>query len=113
MVSYRFCWYSCWYHGSTWIDTNNGQTTDLAIKQFTPKEKQYSVSDRGGLSLLVKPNNTKAWRYNYRYGGKQKTLKWIGGSEPHPAASGEQPNLQLNQKKVPVRSTPPLRMIMI
>jgi len=24
--------------------------------------------------LLVKPNGTKAWRFNYRFNGKQKTL---------------------------------------
>lgn len=48
--------------------------TDLAVKQMEAREKQYAVSGGDGLRLLIKPNGTKAWRYNYRYGGKQKTL---------------------------------------
>jgi len=32
------------------------------------------VSDGGGLSLQIDPNGGRYWRYNYRFGGKQKTL---------------------------------------
>lgn len=48
--------------------------TDVAVKQAKPKDKAYYLPAGDGLRLLVKPNGTKAWRYNYRFDGKQKTL---------------------------------------
>lgn len=48
--------------------------TDVAVKQILARERPFTLSDGAGLSLLIKPNGTKAWRYNYRFGGKQKTL---------------------------------------
>jgi integrase len=48
--------------------------TATAVKQAKPKTKAYSLSDGGWLYLFVKPNGTKAWRFNYRINGKQKTL---------------------------------------
>ena len=48
--------------------------TATAVKQAKPKTKAYSLSDGGWLYLFVKPNGTKAWRFNYRFHGKQKTL---------------------------------------
>ena len=47
--------------------------TALAVKQAKAKDKNYSLADGGGLYLLVKAQG-KYWRYNYRFGGKQKTL---------------------------------------
>lgn len=47
--------------------------TALAVKQAKSKDRNYSMVDGGGLYLLVKPQG-KYWRYNYRFGGKQKTL---------------------------------------
>ena len=48
--------------------------TATAVKNAKPRTKAYNMSDGGGLYLLVKPNGTKAWRFNYRFSGKQKTL---------------------------------------
>jgi len=48
--------------------------TATAVKQAKPRTKAYSLSDGGWLYLFVKPNGTKAWRFNYRINGKQKTL---------------------------------------
>ncbi len=48
--------------------------TATAVKQAKPKPKPYKLADGGGLYLHVKPNGTKAWRFNYRFNGKQKTL---------------------------------------
>lgn len=48
--------------------------TDVAVRQAEPQERDCWLADGGGLRLLVKPNGTKAWRYGYRFGGKQKTL---------------------------------------
>ena len=45
-----------------------------AASNAKPETKTYNLSDGGGLYLLVKPNGTKAWRFNYRFNGKQKTL---------------------------------------
>ena len=45
-----------------------------AASNAKPETKTYNLSDGGGLYLLVKPNKTKAWRFNYRFNGKQKTL---------------------------------------
>ncbi len=47
--------------------------TGTSVKQGKPRDKAFSLVDGGGLYLLVKPAG-KYWRYNYRYGGKQKTL---------------------------------------
>ncbi len=48
--------------------------TALGIKAAKGREKQYKLSDSGGLHLLVLPSGGRYWRINYRYLGKQKTL---------------------------------------
>jgi integrase len=48
--------------------------TDATAKQASAKDKDYKLSDGGGLYLLVKTNGSKCWRYAYRFDGKQKTL---------------------------------------
>ena len=53
---------------------NRYKLNDMQVKKSKPKEKDFKVSDGGGLHLLVKKNGTKCWRYSYRFGGKQKTL---------------------------------------
>lgn len=45
-----------------------------AVRNAKPRTKGYNLTDGGGLYLFVKPNGTKAWRFNYRFNGKQKTL---------------------------------------
>ncbi len=49
----------------------------LTVKQIDsskPKEKDYKLSDGGGLYLLVKTNGEKYWRLKYRIDGKEKLL---------------------------------------
>ena len=48
--------------------------TMIAIKNATPKKKQYRLADGRGLYLLVKPTGAKCWRYDYRFAKKRKTL---------------------------------------
>ncbi len=48
--------------------------TDTAIRNAKPKEKPYKLQDEKGLYLLVNPNGSKYFRYNYRCAGKRKTL---------------------------------------
>ena len=52
----------------------HSKLTDIVIKTSKPSEKDYKLSDGGGLHLLIKKNGTKCWRYSYRYARKQKTL---------------------------------------
>ncbi len=47
--------------------------TAVKIKAAKPKEKQYKLTDGGGLYLLVSPTGAKYWRINYRYAGKYRT----------------------------------------
>jgi len=48
--------------------------TEIEIKKAKAKDKQYRMTDGGGMCLLVHPNGGKYWRLAYRFGGKQKTL---------------------------------------
>ncbi|WP_288427360.1 integrase arm-type DNA-binding domain-containing protein [uncultured Pantoea sp.] len=44
------------------------------IDTAKPREKEYKLTDGGGLYLLVKPNGAKYWRLKYRVMGKEKKL---------------------------------------
>ena len=48
--------------------------TALAVKQAKPKEKDYKLSDGGGMYLLVTKKGSKYWRLKYRFAGKEKGL---------------------------------------
>lgn len=48
--------------------------SDTQVRQAKPKEKDFKMTDGGGLYLLVKHNGAKCWRYDYRFAGKRKTL---------------------------------------
>ena len=48
--------------------------TATAVKQAKPKDKDYKLSDGGGLFLLIKTNGSKYWRYKYRSLSKEKLL---------------------------------------
>lgn len=51
-----------------------GKLTALLVKSAKPGPKQDKLTDGGGLYLLVMPNGSKYWRYDYRYREKRKTL---------------------------------------
>ena len=77
LQSYWLCWYRSWYLGSIKIGYQQMaalKLTDTAIKASRPAERDYKISDGGGLNLLIKKNGTKCWRYSYRFASKQKTL---------------------------------------
>ena len=48
--------------------------TDLELRRSKPQEKPYTLSDGGGLSILIEPNGSKGWRFRYRFDGKPKML---------------------------------------
>jgi len=48
--------------------------TDTAIKKAQPAEKQYTMTDSGGLYLLVMPAGGKLWRWSYRYEKRERLM---------------------------------------
>ncbi|QBY42163.1 tyrosine-type recombinase/integrase [Arsenophonus nasoniae] len=48
--------------------------TARQIDNSRAKDKDYKLSDGGGLHLLIKTNGSKYWRLKYRVGGKEKLL---------------------------------------
>ncbi|MDY0040626.1 MAG: Arm DNA-binding domain-containing protein [Desulforhabdus sp.] len=48
--------------------------TDTATRSAKPAEKPIKLTDGGGLYLLLQPNGSRWWRFDYRFDGKRKTL---------------------------------------
>ena len=48
--------------------------SDITIRNAKPEIKDKRFNDGGGLYLLVKPNGSKWWRFDYTIKGKRKTL---------------------------------------
>ena len=44
--------------------------TTTEVKSYKAESKMYKKPDGKGLWLVVKPNGTKSWRYDFRYGDK-------------------------------------------
>jgi integrase len=51
-----------------------GKLTATAVRQAKGQANPTKLPDGGGLYLLVRPNGSKYWRYDYRFAGKRKTL---------------------------------------
>lgn len=90
----------------------HSKLTDIVIKATKPSDKDYKLSDGGGLHLLIKKNGTKCWRYSYRYAKKQKTLalgvypdislksaRTAHAQAKAELASGSDPSLEKKQKR--------------
>jgi hypothetical protein len=57
--------------------------TTIGITNLRPKKADYRVTDGGGLYILVRPNGSKLWRYDYRLDGSRRTHsigEWGEGS---------------------------------
>jgi integrase len=52
--------------------------TYIQINAAKPKEKAWTLSDSQSLYLVIQPNGSKLWRFNYRFLDKQKKLH-LGG----------------------------------
>ncbi|MDP3087038.1 MAG: integrase arm-type DNA-binding domain-containing protein [Methylotenera sp.] len=48
--------------------------TDTKIRAAKGQDKDYKLADEKSLYLLIKPNDSKLWRMNYRFEGSQKSL---------------------------------------
>ena len=53
--------------------------TDTKVRSAKPEEKEYSLVDGDGMSLLVKPGGSKYWRFRFRFGGDRFYLLCIVG----------------------------------
>ncbi len=47
---------------------------ELDVKFATRRDRDYKLSDGGGLYALIRPNRTKLWRMKYRFDGREKML---------------------------------------
>ena len=52
--------------------------SETACRTAKGKEREYKLSDGGGLYLLVKPSGARLWNQAYRFAGKQKKLSHGG-----------------------------------
>lgn len=48
--------------------------TDTAIRKAKPTDKSQKLVDGRGMYLLLKSDDSRYWRMDYRHGGKRKTL---------------------------------------
>lgn len=48
--------------------------TDAALKNLRPKEKDYKVTDRDGMYVVVRPTGAVIFRLDYRLNGRRETL---------------------------------------
>ena len=46
----------------------------IKVLNLKPKGNDYRVADDGGLYILVRPNGSKLWRYDYRLAGARRTF---------------------------------------
>jgi hypothetical protein len=51
-----------------------GQLTDLKLRNLETRDKPYKVADGNGLFVLVSPSGLRAWRWKYRFAGREKVL---------------------------------------
>jgi hypothetical protein len=49
---------------------------DVVYRAAKSKDKDYTINDGDGLVLLVKSTGVKAWRFIYRFSGKQNRLSF-------------------------------------
>lgn len=78
--------------------------TDAAIRRIALGEKPFKVADMHGLYLLVKPNGSRYWRWNFSHSGKRQTLSL--GVYPEVSLK-EAREKRMEAKKLLVRGTNP------
>ncbi|NTV13944.1 MAG: integrase arm-type DNA-binding domain-containing protein [Desulfobulbaceae bacterium] len=63
--------------------------TPLQLSNAKPKDKDYKLTDGGGLYLLVTTSGGKLWRLKYRFGGREKLLS-VGAYPQIPLSDARQ-----------------------
>ncbi|TXL67276.1 DUF4102 domain-containing protein [Zeimonas arvi] len=54
--------------------TGTVKLTDKAVRALASRDKPYKASDGAGLYLLVNPNGSRLWRFDYQLDGKRGTV---------------------------------------
>jgi hypothetical protein len=57
-----------------WAKRRAEMLSDVAIQILKPKEKPYTVTDRGGMYVLVSTTGTGSFRLDYRLNGRRETV---------------------------------------
>jgi integrase len=52
------------------------ELSDTKIRNAKPADKEFTLADGQGLSVVVRPNGTKLWLYRYRFGGKRRNMSF-------------------------------------
>lgn len=50
--------------------------TSVEISQAKPRDKEYKLTDGGGLYILVRPNGAKLWKHKVRIHGREQKLSY-------------------------------------
>jgi hypothetical protein len=48
--------------------------TDIRIRNAKARAKAYKLSDGAGMYLLITPDGSRYWRFDYRFAGKRRTI---------------------------------------
>jgi hypothetical protein len=51
-----------------------GHLTDVNLRNLTTRDRPYKIADGNGLHVLVSPTGLRAWRWKYRFAGREKVL---------------------------------------
>lgn len=69
--------------------------TNRKLESLKPKDKQYKVSDAGGLYVLVKQTGSLLWQQKYRHNHKERTASF----GPYPAVSLKEARIKREELK--------------
>jgi integrase len=72
--------------------------SDLEIRQAKPRDKEWKLTDGGGLYVLIRPNGSKLWRFKYRSLGKEQKLSFGA----YPETSLKEARLRRDEARVEI-----------
>lgn len=56
--------------------------SDIKVKAAKPREKDYTLTDGGGLQMRVRANGSKLWNFNYIHPVTKKRINMGLGTSP-------------------------------
>lgn len=72
--------------------------TDIQVRNAAPRERDFKMSDSGGLYILVRSNGSKLWRMKYRVEGREQKLSF----GPYPAISLKDARFRRDEARVEI-----------